>query len=85
MFFTSAEQFVAGFNFKEAVEKVRIDLSKAHFWDITAISSLDKVVLKFRREGTEVELIGLNEASATLVDKFAVHNQPQAVEKLMGH
>ena len=77
--------FVAGFNFKEAVEKVRIDLSKAHFWDITAISSLDKVVLKFRREGTEVELIGLNEASATLVDKFAVHNQPQAVEKLMGH
>ena len=85
VFFTSAEQFVAGFNFKEAVEKVRIDLSKAHFWDITAISSLDKVVLKFRREGTEVELIGLNEASATLVDKFAVHNQPQAVEKLMGH
>ena len=85
VFFTSAEQFVAGFDFKEAVEKVRIDLSKAHFWDITAISSLDKVVLKFRREGTQVELIGLNEASATLVDKFAVHNQPQAVEKLMGH
>ena len=85
VFFTSAEQFIAGFDFKEAVEKVQIDLSRAHFWDITAISSLDKVVLKFRREGTAVELIGLNEASATLVDKFAVHNQPQAVEKLMGH
>jgi len=85
VFFTSAEQFIAGFDFKDAVEKVRIDLSRAHFWDITAISSLDKVVLKFRREGTEVELVGLNEASATLVDKFAVHNQPQAVEKLMGH
>ncbi|MEE2000303.1 SulP family inorganic anion transporter [Alkalimonas sp. MEB108] len=85
VFFTSAEQFIAGFDFKEAVEKVRIDLSRAHFWDITAISSLDKVVLKFRREGTAVELIGLNEASATLVDKFAVHNRPDAVEKLMGH
>jgi sulfate permease, SulP family len=85
VFFTSAEQFIAGFDFKDAVEKVRIDLSRAHFWDITAISSLDKVVLKFRREGTEVELVGLNEASATLVDKFALHNQPQAVEKLMGH
>ncbi|MCC5853659.1 MAG: SulP family inorganic anion transporter, partial [Alkalimonas sp.] len=83
VFFTSAEQFIAGFDFKEAVEKVRIDLSRAHFWDITAISSLDKVVIKFRREGTEVELIGLNEASATLVDKFAVHNRPDAVEKLM--
>jgi len=72
-------------DFKDAVEKVSIDLSRAHFWDITAISSLDKVVIKFRREGTEVELIGLNEASATLVDKFAVHNRPDAVEKLMGH
>lgn len=85
VFFSSSEQFIGAFDFKEAVEKVRIDLSKAHFWDITAISSLDKVVIKFRREGTEVELIGLNEASATLVDKFAVHNRPDAVEKLMGH
>ncbi|PKM21060.1 MAG: sodium-independent anion transporter [Gammaproteobacteria bacterium HGW-Gammaproteobacteria-15] len=85
VFFTSAGQFVAAFDFKDAVEKVSIDLSRAHFWDITAISSLDKVVIKFRREGTEVELIGLNEASATLVDKFAVHNRPDAVEKLMGH
>mgnify|MGYP005839729521 CR=1 FL=1 len=85
VFFSSSEQFVNAFDFKEAVEKVTIDLSKAHFWDITAVSSLDKVVIKFRREGTDVELIGLNEASATLVDKFAVHNQPDAVEKLMGH
>ncbi|MGI5309185.1 SulP family inorganic anion transporter [Rheinheimera sp. WS51] len=85
VFFTSAEQFVAGFDFKEAIEKVTIDLSQAHFWDITAISSLDKVVLKFRREGTEVELIGLNEASATLVDKFAVHNQPDDITKLIEH
>lgn len=85
VFFSSSEQFVGAFDFKDAVEKVTIDVSKAHFWDITAVSSLDKVVLKFRREGTEVELLGLNDASATLVDKFAVHNQPDAVEKLMGH
>lgn len=85
VFFSSAEQFIGAFDFKEAIEKVTIDLSRAHFWDITAISSLDKVVLKFRREGTEVELVGLNEASATLVDKFAVHNHPDAVDKMMGH
>jgi SulP family sulfate permease len=64
---------------------VRIDVSRAHFWDITAVTALDKVVLKFRREGTEVEVIGLNEASATLVDRFAVHDKPDAVERLMGH
>ncbi|AEY01661.1 sulfate transporter [Oceanimonas sp. GK1] len=85
VFFTSAEQFINEFDFKEVVDKVRIDLSRAHFWDITAISALDKVVIKFRREGTEVDIVGLNEASATLVDRFAVHNDPQAVEKLMGH
>lgn len=85
VFFSSAEQFIAAFDFKEAIEKVTIDLSRAHFWDITAISSLDKVVLKFRREGADVELVGLNEASATLVDKFALHNHPDAVDKMMGH
>ncbi|MBU1436854.1 MAG: SulP family inorganic anion transporter [Gammaproteobacteria bacterium] len=85
VFFTSSDQFVASFDFKEAVEKVVIDLSHAHFWDITAISSLDKVVLKFRREGTEVDVQGLNQASATLVDKFAIHNKPDAIDQLMGH
>ncbi|MFD1215214.1 MULTISPECIES: SulP family inorganic anion transporter [Microbulbifer] len=84
VFFTSAEQFIASFDFKEALDKVTIDVHRSHFWDITAIGALDKVVVKFRREGTEVELIGLNEASETLVDKFAVHNKPDAVEKLMG-
>ena len=85
VFFTSAEQFVSGFEFKEAIDNVTIDLHRAHFWDITAISALDKVVIKFRREGTDVEITGLNEASATLVDRFAVHDKPDAVERLMGH
>lgn len=83
VFFASAESFVAAFDFKEVVSGVRIDLGRAHFWDITAVSALDKVVLKFRREGTPVEVVGLNEASATLVDRFAVHDKPGAVEQLM--
>ncbi|HDZ07556.1 SulP family inorganic anion transporter [Pseudohongiella sp.] len=85
VFFTSADQFIAGFDFKEAIDKVTIDLTRAHFWDITAISSLDKVIIKFRREGADVSIVGLNEASATLVDRFAVHDKPDAVERLMGH
>ncbi|MCC6208357.1 MAG: SulP family inorganic anion transporter [Gammaproteobacteria bacterium] len=85
VFFASAEKFVEYFDFKEALDKVVIELTQAHFWDITAVAALDKVVIKFRREGTEVELIGLNEASATIVDKFAVHDKPDAVDKLMGH
>ncbi|WP_458525379.1 SulP family inorganic anion transporter [Onishia taeanensis] len=84
VFFASGERFMAAFDFKESVEHVVIDLSRAHFWDITAVEALDKAVLKFRREGTEVEVIGLNEASATIVDRFAVHDKPDAVDKLMG-
>lgn len=85
VFFASAERFINAFDYKEVIEKVRIDVSRAHFWDITAVSALDKVVIKFRREATEVEVIGLNEASATMVDKFAVHDKDGADDLLMGH
>ncbi|MDP1899629.1 MAG: SulP family inorganic anion transporter, partial [Rubrivivax sp.] len=85
VFFASADRFIAAFDFKEVVETVRIDVSRAHFWDVTAVSALDKVVLKFRREGTAVEVIGLNEASSTIVDRFAMHDKPDAVARLMDH
>jgi len=86
VFFASADQFIAAFDFKEAVEHVIIDLTDAHFWDITAVSALDKVVIKFRREGAVVEVRGMNQASATIVDRFGVHDKPEAVENLFsGH
>ena len=85
VFFASADQFAAAFDFKEVIEHVTIDVSSAHFWDLSAVGALDKVVLKFRREGTEVELLGMNEASATIVDKLGVHDKPEAVELMQGH
>jgi SulP family sulfate permease len=85
VFFVSAERFVNAFDYREVIDKVRIDVGRAHFWDITAVSALDKVVLKFRREATEVEVVGLNEASATLVDRFAVHDKDGPADLLMDH
>ena len=84
IFFNSADKFVAQFDFKEVVNKITIDLTHAHFWDISGVSALDKVVLKFRREGATVELIGQNEASATIIDRFGVHDNPEEIEKIMG-
>ncbi|MAZ44340.1 MAG: sodium-independent anion transporter [Legionellales bacterium] len=84
VFFASSEQFIDYFDFDEAVSQVVIDLTHAHFWDITSVSSLDKVVLKFRREGATVKIIGMNEATETVVDKFGAHNDPDEVEKLLG-
>jgi len=72
VFFASADQFVESFDVKEPLENVVIDLTQAHFWDITAVGALDKVVLKFRGTGTAVDLIGLNKASATMVDRFGI-------------
>ena len=83
VFFASAQDFINRFDFREAVERVRIDVGSAHFWDLTAVGALDKVVLKFRREGADVEVAGLNEASATLVDRLGVHDKP-GTERLMG-
>ena len=85
VFFVSAEPFREAFDFKEVVERVRIDLTSAHFWDSSAVGALDKVVLRFRREGTEVELVGLNEASATIVDSLAIYDRPDALERRSDH
>jgi len=85
VFFASAEAFIDAFDFREVIERVTIDVSRAHFWDITAVSALDKVILKFRREGTETEVVGLNEASATMVDRFAIHDKPDALDKFVSH
>lgn len=84
VFFSSADKFVAAFDFKEAIDNVVIDLRRAHFWDITSVSSLDKVVLKLRRQGTDVELTGLNEASSTIIDRFGLHDKPEEIEKMIG-
>jgi SulP family sulfate permease len=85
VFFASADAFAAGFDFREVVQRVVIDVSHAHFWDLSAVGALDKVVLKFRREGTAVEILGLNEASATLVDRLGVHDKPDAQRLMGGH
>lgn len=86
LFFASADRFMRYFDFQERVERVVIDVTHAHFWDITAVNALDKAVIAFRREGVDVDVRGMNEATRTLVDRFGVHDKPEEVEKLMsGH
>jgi len=84
IFFNSSDKFVEIFDFKEDIQKVVIDIHRAHFWDISAVYALDKTVYKLRKEGKEVELIGQNEASATIIDRFGIHDNPSEIEKVMG-
>ena len=57
------------------MKQVVIDLSAAHFWDITAIHALDRVVLKFRHQGISIETVGVNQATATMIERLAVHDK----------
>ena len=85
IFFASADDFLSAFDFGEKLDSVTIDVGKAHIWDLTGVNAIDKAVLKFRQAGTEVEVAGLNDASATIMDQLAMHDQPNAMEKVLGH
>ncbi|MFN4158480.1 MAG: SulP family inorganic anion transporter [Gemmobacter sp.] len=85
LFYGSVEDFMNAFDFKEALERVVIDVSAAHIWDISSVQALDMAVLKFRRDGAEVEIVGMNAATETIVDKLAIHDKPGALDKLMSH
>ncbi|MCD4758253.1 MAG: SulP family inorganic anion transporter [Arcobacteraceae bacterium] len=84
VFFNSSDKFYETFDFKEVLDKVVIDVSRAHFWDVSAVYALDKAVIKLRREGTSVEVIGKNEASSTIIDRFGISDKPEEIEKVMG-
>jgi sulfate permease, SulP family len=85
VFFASAGQFADYFDFKEEIEKATIDLTQAHFWDLSAVGAFDKVALKFRRKGVEVEILGLNEASATIFEKLGAQDKPDAIDLTPNH
>jgi SulP family sulfate permease len=76
IFYASVERFEAALGPEGAqpdpADHVIIDVSKAHFWDISAVGALDKVVERMRRSGRSVQVRGLNRASSDLVDKFAL-------------
>ncbi|MDS9468023.1 SulP family inorganic anion transporter [Paracoccus sp. MBLB3053] len=85
LFFGSVEDFMAAFDFAEKPARVAIDVSGAHIWDISSVQALDSVVLKFRRGGATVDVVGLNEASRTIVDRLGVQNRPGAIDEIPLH
>jgi SulP family sulfate permease len=85
IFFVSVDEFLEAFDFQEELERVTINLTHAHIWDQAAVAAIDKVVFKFRRNGADVELVEVNEASAMLLNKLAIHDKPDAIDNLASH
>lgn len=75
IFFASVDRFTRAFHGEDRAARVTIDVSAAHFWDISGVGALDKIVARLRREGRTVEVIGYNKASADIVDRFALHDK----------
>jgi SulP family sulfate permease len=75
IFFASVDRFTSAFQAEAQGSEVLIDMTGAHFWDISGVGALDKIVARLRRDGCEVTLAGYNRASADLVDRFALHDK----------
>ena len=75
IFFASVDRFTRAFQAEGLTRRVVIDVTQAHFWDISGVGALDKIVARLRRDGRDVEVIGYNRASADLVDRFALHDK----------
>ena len=75
LFFASADVFAAAFEHHGHPGRVEIDMTGAHLWDLTGVAAVDKVVFRYRRQGAEVEVIGMNEAGRTLIDRVGKHDK----------
>jgi len=75
LFFVSSNDFIGMFDLHEHSKAVTIDVTHSHLWDTSAIHAIDTVVLRLREKGSLVNVVGLNAASATLVDSTAVHDK----------
>ncbi|PHY12510.1 sodium-independent anion transporter, partial [Caulobacter sp. B11] len=75
LFFASADFFAASFEHHGHPTRVEIDMTDAHLWDLTGVAAVDKVVFRYRRQGAEVELIGMNQASQTLVERIGKYDK----------
>ncbi len=75
IFFASVDRFTRAFQAETGTGPVVIDVAGAHFWDISGVGALDKIVARLRRDGRTVEVIGYNRASADLIDRFALHDK----------
>ncbi|WP_343682541.1 SulP family inorganic anion transporter [Acinetobacter baylyi] len=75
LFFSSSERFAKAFDFQEKVAHVIIDLTHSHIWDVTTVASLDHIVDKFQKNGIQVTVKGLNEASSIMIEQYGTHSK----------
>ena len=72
LFFASADLFVAGFEFHGRPSSVTLDLQNIHIWDQTGAAALNKVLTRYRANGAQITLNGLNTSSTVLIERLGI-------------
>ena len=75
LFFASTEDFIASFDFSVENEDIIIDFSNARIWDDSAVSAVDKVVMKYREKNNRVTIKDLDTSSQKLLNELAIYNK----------
>ena len=73
LFFASSNDLYGQFDYNDPAANVVIDLSGAHLWDASTTATLDAVTNKYRRHGRTIQIIGLDEHSATRHERLSGH------------
>lgn len=66
LFFASSNDLVTRFAYATDPDRIVIDLTATHIWDASSVAALDAIETKYAQRGKTVEIVGLNQPSATL-------------------
>ncbi|MDK2562095.1 SulP family inorganic anion transporter [Romboutsia sedimentorum] len=83
LFFASTTKFINSFDYNEKLESIDIDFTNVKVWDESAVDAIDKVVIKYHKNGIETNLIGLSESCLELIDNMGIHNKPGGLEMVI--
>ena len=71
LFFASSNDLTTQFDYAADPDRVVIDMTRSHVWDASTVASLDAITTKYRARGTDVEIVGMNEASSAFHGRLA--------------
>lgn len=70
LFFASSNDLVYQFDYTDDPDHIIIDMTDSHIWDASTVAALDAITTKYHARGKHVEIIGLNQDSATRHDRL---------------
>ena len=85
LFFASTTKFIDSFDYNEKVNSIDIDFSNGKVWDESAVDAIDKVVIKYHKNGVKANIIGLNDKSLNLIKDMATYDKPDGLDLDITH